>query len=212
MGFINRLENAQGHFISEPKSTAHGGTVPAFLIEMKTGKRAHYYKNRLQHLTCGSRSGEVDRSGTSFDIKNTRFLTWVPSKRACRYRPGLTRHKCGGMNFIVWCETDASPVAASEGMKNTHFRRRNKPHSTSPPAVNLENSSRKVASVRNVMQPMPQDLAVLSFYIRVCSDLNRIEWCWCHRCTHPKTRDVVVRSGDKNPSSPSPIGPPTNVF
>jgi hypothetical protein len=23
--------------------------------------------------------------------------------------------------------------------------------------------------------PMPQDLAVLSFYIRVCSDLNRIE-------------------------------------
>jgi hypothetical protein len=88
------------------------------------------------------------------------------------------------MNFIGWCETDASQVAGSEGMKNTHFRRRNKPHSTSPPVVNLENSSRKVASVRNVMQPMLQDLAVLSFYIRVCSDLNHIERSCLHRCTH----------------------------
>lgn len=88
------------------------------------------------------------------------------------------------MNFIGWCETDASQVAGSEGMKNTHFRRRNKPRSTSPPVVNLDNSSRKVASVRKLMQPMLQDLVVLSFYIRVCSDLNHIQSRRSQSCTH----------------------------
>lgn len=152
---------------------------------------------------------EIRRGRPKWDVFDI-----VPSKRACHYSPVLTRHKCGGMNFIVWCETDASPVAGSEGMKNTHFRRRNKPYSTSPPAVNLVNSSRKVASVRNVMQP---DASRSSRFVFLYPSLFRPQpdrggVGTIHRCTHRKTRDVVVRSGDKNPSSPSPIGPPTNLF
>ena len=111
------------------------------------------------------------------------------------------------MNFSGWCETDASQVAGSEGMKNTHFRRRNKPHSTSPQAVNWENSSRKVASVRNVMQSMPQDLAVLSFYIRVCSDRNHVQSS--RPPSTSKTHDVAVGSGDPSPSTIAPIMPHT---
>lgn len=58
---------------SRPKFTAHGGTFPAFLVEMKTRKRTFCYEKRPHHFTCGSRSGEVDRSGTLSILKTPDF-------------------------------------------------------------------------------------------------------------------------------------------
>jgi hypothetical protein len=102
-------------------------------------------------------------------VKNAQFLTRVPSKGMSLLTKQVSLvAKCGGHEYPVvvrnWCFAGCGSRRHKE---HSHFGRRNTSHSTSPSVVHLENSVRKVASVRNVMQPMPQDLAVLSFDISV---------------------------------------------
>jgi len=56
------------------------------------------------------------------------------------------------------------PVAGSEGMKNTHFQTEKINCTARAPRRSIWRiHPEKWASVRNVMQPMPQDLAVFAF-------------------------------------------------
>jgi len=126
MGFVNRLENAKTLYLGgNPTLRLTEGQSRHFLVEMKTRKELIVTKTRLQQLTCGSkdpaRSTEVGR----LRYKNTRFLTWVPSKRAMSLQTRFDSSQMRGHEFHMrGAKTDASPVAGSEGMKNTHFRRR----------------------------------------------------------------------------------------